>query len=213
MTDQQMPQPPGPDHVVPADGRPEPEPFDFDAYDKHEHLLVRDHWNDPAPRWGLARLREYTQLSDTLPGHTAESPRWQESNARVSDIREAFLEIARIKSQLAEARELAHLLLAAGTEIADDLGYLQAYDSDLAHENLPHWLTNETGAPEEWQTPDRDHEAQMDAADAVEYDPDYGKDLDYDDEDERTTDADYEVHDDNEPFEPDENDPNGGWTL
>lgn len=180
---QPMPQPPAPDHVVPVEGRPEPAPFDFDAYDRREHLLVRDHWNDPAPRWGLARLREYTQLADTLPGHTDAAPRWQESNARVSDIREAFDEIARIESQLREARELAHLLLAAGTDIADDLGYLQDYDSDLAHENLPHWLTNETGAPEEWQTPDRDHQAQMDAAD-IEHDPDYGKDLDYDDENE-----------------------------
>lgn len=157
---QQMPQPPGPDHVVPANGRPEPAPFDFEAFDEREHLLVRDHWNDPAPRWGLARLREYTQLSDTLPGHTDAAPRWQESNARVADIRAAFDHMEALERLLAEARTLAQGILAAGLEQADDLGFLGEYDPDLSHELLPEWLTDEDGAPETWQTPHADAEAQ-----------------------------------------------------
>lgn len=218
MPDEQMPPAPGPDHIIPPDGRPEPDPFDFDfeAAEKRHHLRVRDHWNDTTAPWPLERLREYTQLSDTLPGHTDEHPRWQESNARVADIRAAFTHIAHLESQISEARTIAESLYAFLCRGADCPNTLEEFNADLEHALLPKWLTGEPDASERWQTPHADEEARrMEEADihAGERDPDYGKDLDYDDEDERTTDADYAADDDDEPFEPDENDPNGGWTL
>jgi hypothetical protein len=183
-------------------------PFLFDPVaDAARHAReMQEHENDLTMPWPLERLREFLPFADQLVGGT-----WQHVSVRLADIRAAFTHIGKLNiqlgdlnSQVREARELAKLLLAAGLEQADDLGYLQDYDVDLAHENLPEWLTNETGAPEEWQTPDRDAEAERQAGmDATyEHDPDLGKDLDYDDEgpdeDERTTDADYEVYDGDE---------------
>lgn len=178
-----MPQPPEPDHLVPADGRPEPASFDFDfeASEQREHLRVLDHWNDDDPRWAIARLREITKLPRQIRNQDG-TVQWVTSNARVADIACAFEEIGARDIQLAEARELACHLLAVVREISYDFGCLAAQDPDLVYEQLPGWLTGEQGAPEDWQRPYADEQAQRDAADPPEYDPDYGKDLDYDDE-------------------------------
>lgn len=179
-----MPQPPAPGHVADPTGRPDPDPFDFDleAAEERAYQRVRDHWNDPALEWALARLNEYLLLPDLCPGSAPTD--WQATNARVADIRAAFTEMDHLTRALAEARDLARELLGAGTEIAEDLGYLGRFDPDLDYDLLPAWLTNQPGAPETWQTPYADAEAQREAGmDATyEHDPDYGKDLDYDDE-------------------------------
>lgn len=150
---------------------------------------LRKHWDDLTMPWPLERLREYLQLSDELPpGHTnsgRDYDRWQEAPVRVADVRAAFAELDHYKIRMGEARDLAESLYAFLCRGADWPNTLEEFNPDLDHNLLPKWLSGEPDAPEEWQTPHANAEAEREAGmDATrEYDPDYGKDLDYDDED------------------------------
>lgn len=176
-------------------------PFASPGWEQAWAREMEEHEHDYAMPWPLERARDYLRNPDKL-----ENGDVQYVTQAMPELRAIVAELDACRRQLTEARELGRLLLAAGLEQAEDLGFLQEYDVDLAHELLPAWLTSEPGAPEEWQTPARDADAERDAAD-IEHDPDLGKDLDYDDEDERTTDADYEIHDDEYEMDHDEN----GW--
>lgn len=189
---------------------PAPDPFSFDeaAWAAYNAQQLRLHWHDMAMPWPLERLREFLQLSDELPAGSTD--RWQEAPARVADLRAAFAELDRRKIALDDARNLAGALFAAIREISEDpAGELANFDPDLTHELLPGWLTGDIGAPERWEQP---HAAQaaadQEGMDATrEYDPDYGKDLDYDDEDQddgHDYPADAATYDDGYPDDEDE---------
>jgi hypothetical protein len=183
-------------------------PFLFDPVaDAARHARdMEQHENDLTMPWPLERLREFLPFADQLVGGA-----WQHVSVRLADIRATFTHIGKLNIQLGdlnrqvrEARMLAETLYAFECRGADWPNVLDEFNPDLKHELLPAWLTGEPNGPQEWQTPhanaEAEHEAGMDAT--YEHDPDLGKDLDYDDEgpdeDERTTDADYEVYDGDE---------------
>ena len=151
---------------------------------------LREHNDDLTMPWPLERLyeaaREIRDDRDQLPDGS-----WPLIAVRVADLRAAFAELDHCKIQLDEARTIAETLYAFECRGADWPNTLEEFNPDLDHALLPKWLSGEPAAPERWEQP---HAAQRaldeEGIDATrEYDPDYGKDLDYDDEDEEHGDA------------------------
>lgn len=149
---------------------------------------LRKHWDDQTMPWPLERLREYLQLSDEIPpGHRdfgRSYDRWQEAPVRIADLRAAFAELDHYKIRMGEARDLAESLYAFLCRGADWPNTLEEFNPDLDHNLLPKWLSGEPDAPDTWERPHATQDAlDQEGMDATrEYDPDYGKDLDHDDE-------------------------------